>query len=420
MFLLCTSILFARKDNILVPIIIAMCFFPADKSIEIVSLNFQAVRIITLVALSKIILSASYDKIETNIIDKLFIASHIYEATMYIFASNNTIGAFLYQGGNCIDSILLYIVFRYTVRSIKTLRLIIRTFCLCTVALLPFIIYEYFYTQNLFSFLGRATISSRGGEIRARGAFSHAILFGSYAAAIIPLVWVDFKIKKRLTNVLGLIACIFFVIASSCSGPIVALATAICMLFFFKYKSKSSLLAKVTLWSAIIIHFIREKPLWHFIYVRVALKSSSTGYYRYNLVEAAIKEFKGWWLWGYGDTGAKWHLKYWPGTNQTFTDVTNHYLAKGVLGGVLTMILFIILCFKGIKSTGLCAITNKNKQDQWVWWGYTVMLITHCMSFLSVAYFGQITMLLFLSFAVAAFAYDEINKTTATPKEIIS
>ena len=74
------------------------------------------------------------------------------------------------------------------------------------------------------------------------------------------------------------------------------------------------------------------------------------------------------------------------------------------------MIIFILLCYKSIQYLGKQAIHKEKIQDQWLWWGYTVMMISHCVTFLSVAYFGQITMLFYLTIAIAAFAYDENTK----------
>ena len=199
---------------------------------------------------------------------------------------------------------------------------------------------------------------------------------------------------------------------ASSSSPIVTLAVAIIVLLFFYWKQYSS----IAIWSlslvAIAIHLVRESPIWHLFYVRLRLNPSSTGYHRYLLTEAAIKEFWNWWLIGYGDVGANWHTMYWPQSNSNFTDVTNQFLLEGVRGGFFTMFLFMMLCFTTIKTLGSFAIVQTDTKDQWLWWGFAVMMITHCVTFLSVAYFGQITMLLYLTIAVAAYAMDESKKIT--------
>jgi hypothetical protein len=278
---------------------------------------------------------------------------------------------------------------------------------ICIIVLLPFTWFEFFSGTNFFSIVGRDRISIRDGEIRAAATFSHAILYGSFAAALVPLFWVDYRMEKKIMKLLPILSCLFIIYSCQSSGPIVALTGAIFFLFFFRWKQYSSGFAWCVLIAAIIIHFVREKPLWHFLYVRVSIHESSTGFHRYILTEAAIKEFWDWCLFGYGDVGAQWHHKYWPWAYAPFTDVTNHYLIEGVRGGFLTMVLFVMLCNKTIKVLGSYAISQTEPAEQWLWWGFTVMMITHCISFLSVAYFGQINMLLYLTIAVAAYILNE-------------
>ena len=404
------TVITIKKDKIIIPIILAMCFLPADLSIKIFTLDFQAVRIMAIFALIRIYFDFNEQKLQFNSIDILFLTYNILGAIIYFIASNNKFGAFLYKSGALIDSAVLYLAFRYIIQSKKTIDLIVKTFCICVIILLPFIVFEFFTANNLFSFLGRSAIAFRDGEVRAAGTFSHSILFGSFAAAIFPIIWAALMRKRNPVNSFSIFCCLFFIYACSSSGPLVALAAVIFFLFFFKWKHYSSYLAWSILFASIFVHFIREKPLWHLIYVRLTVRAGSTGYHRYLLMEAAVKEFWNWCLLGYGDIGAQWHLKYWPWTHARFTDITNQYLLEAVRGGFLTMLLFIILCYKVIKTLGKFSISQNNIQDQWLWWGFTVMMITHCVTFLSVSYFGQIQMLFILTVAVAAYAADETIK----------
>ncbi len=404
------SLFLVKKENIIIPLVVAMCFLPADIAITIGGLHLYAVRVIGLFALLRIYMSFKKPNLSFNTIDKLFITYNFFGAFTYIIASQNTSGAFVYTSGSLVDSIVLYIVLRQTIQSKKDILTVTKTFCYCVLILLPFIIFEYFSAQNFFSIIGREGVSIRDGEIRAAGTFSHSILFGSFSASLIPILWGGYKQKKNNALLFSIACCVFFVYSTSSSGPIVALAVSVSLLIFFKWKQYSSQLTWSLLLTAIFIHIVRESPIWHFFYVRVSIKAGSTGYHRYLLTEAAVKEFWNWWLLGYGDIGPRWHETYWPWTHATFTDVTNHYLLIGVRGGFFPMLLFVILCFKTTHVLGSYAISQTNQKDQWLWWGFTVMMITHCISFLSVAYFGQITMLFYLTISVAAFALDESRK----------
>lgn len=416
--LLCITILVIKKEHIAVPLIVAMCFLPADIPVKIGVFHIYAVRAVAMTGLLRLILNGDYKKIKPNKIDKLFFLYNIIGSIIYILASLDTAQAIIFKSGVFVDTIILYLVIRSSIESKDTIHLIVKIFAICVLVLLPFVLFEFFSSRNLFSIFGRSDISIRDGEIRAAATFSHAILFGSFAAAIAPMLWAEYKIVKEKKFLLSFICCVFFVYSSSSSGPIIVLAGVFFFLIFFKWKEKGKLLAWCIFLSLFFIHFVRDSPIWHFLYVRVSIKDSSTGWHRYMLAEAAIKEFKDWWLMGYGDAGPQWHTKYWPYTYSTFTDVTNHFLLEGVKGGFLTMCLFILLCYKVIKTLGAASVKADKIEDQWLWWGFMVMMIAHCITFLSVAYFGQITMLLYLTIAVAAYTFDQQQSDTMSNSSI--
>ncbi len=407
LFCLSVAIIVVKKENVVVPLIISMCFLPADISVKVGTLDFYAVRVIALIGILRIYACGEHGRIRLNTIDHYFIAYNLLGTVIYLLASQNKVGALIFKSGVFVDSIIIYLFIRYSIYSRESIYLIMKTFAVCVLILLPFTVFEFYSAKNLFSILGRSAISVRDGEIRAAGTFSHAILYGSFAAALVPFLWADYKFEKSKLKLLSVFCCVFIVYASSSSGPIVALAGMVCFLIFFRWKQYSSLLAKGIFFTALFIHLVRESPIWHFMYVRISIKGSSTGYHRYLLVDAAVKEFWNWWLLGYGDAGPQWHTKYWPHTYARFTDVTNHYLLEGVRGGFFTMLLFMLLCYKAIKILVTHSKYQEDLPGQWLWWGIAVMMMGHCISFLSVAYFGQITMLLYLTIALAAYAYDE-------------
>ncbi len=405
--ILCASILFVSKKYMIVPFIVGMCFIPSDKSIQIASLDFQVLRIIALFSLLRVSTDNSIRNVRINTIDRLFFSYHILGAIIYIIASTNLLATSIYKCGQLVDSIAIYLTFRSIIQNKETILAASKTLALCILFLTPFTIYEYFAATNLFSILGRESIAMRDGEIRAACTFNHSILFGSFAASCFPIIWGYYSQNKNKFYIIHIISAIFFVIASSSSGPLASLLLAIIILILFRWKIHIKKFYYLFIILMLFIHFAREKPIWHFIFIRLSLKSSSTGYHRYNLIEAAIKEFDKWWLFGYGNRGPDWHTKYWSWASADFTDVTNHYLLEGVRGGFFTMALFIILCYISIKSLGSYAIHKTTSQEQWFWWGWTVALIAHCSSMLSVGYWGQITMFLYLNFAVASYVYGE-------------
>ena len=150
------------------------------------------------------------------------------------------------------------------------------------------------------------------------------------------------------------------------------------------------------------LHIVMKAPVWHLI-SRVNIVEGSTGWHRYHLIDQAINRFSEWALLGTRDTG-HWGFM--------LVDITNQYVLEGVQGGVLTLILFIILLFMAVKTVGSYSLRMMPITEQWFAWGFCVSILGHCISFLGVSYFGQIRMLLYLTFALVAFIYD-VNTTNA-------
>ena len=406
-FILSILILSLDKKYTIVIFVIAMCFVPADKSLKIATLDFQALRILAVFAIIKILFSSPHIISPLNLIDKLFISYNTIGAIFFVIASKNTSGAIIYKCGQLVDSIAIYYICRCCITNLNPIHRISACLSLCIIILAPFAFYEYFTANNLFEIFGRSGVSLRDGKVRIACTFSHSILFGSFAAACIPVMWGSFRETKKTKYLIALGLSILYIYGSGSSGPVASLAACLSIMLLFRFKYNSKKIFYICVVISLLIHFVREQPLWHLLFVRLRIRSSSTGYHRYQLIETAINEFKNWWLFGYGDAGPNWHI-IWGHDYVNFTDVTNQYLIEGVRGGFVSMLIFIILCFMTIKILGSCAIQEKSIKKQWVWWGWTSMMFTHCVTFLSVSYFGQITMLLSINFAIAAYAYSNI------------
>lgn len=410
LIILCVSICVIQKQRMIIPIVIAICFMPADISFKIATLDFSTLRVLVFTGFLRLIFSSEKGQITLNKIDYLFIIYQVLGSIIYILASDPKINATIFKAGNLFDSLLLYYILRHIIKDENDIELFVKTCSFSILFLLPFAAYEYYSATNLFSILGRSSISMRDGEVRVACTFSHAILFGSFAAAVTPLLITANELRKKILGKIAILSCFFYTFVCGSSGPLIAMAAGLFYTFFFRWKKYGRHLYWLTLSIAFFIHFAGNGSLWGFIYTRLSF-GSSTGYHRFLIVDSAIKEFSEWWLLGYGNHAPQWHSKYWPWAHATFTDITNQYILVGVRGGLITMILFIILCYQAVKSTGRCAITQTTIEKQRLYWGITVTILVHCISFLSVSYFGQITMLFYLSIALAALSLEKTKQT---------
>lgn len=72
----------------------------------------------------------------------------------------------------------------------------------------------------------------------------------------------------------------------------------------------------------------------------------------------------------------------------------------------MTLVIFIMVLFLAVKQTIAFSLFPVPKTEQRLAWGICVAIAGHSISFIGVSYFGQIMMLLFLTFAFVGFIYD--------------
>jgi hypothetical protein len=166
---------------------------------------------------------------------------------------------------------------------------------------------------------------------------------------------------------------------------------------------------------AVVVHLVREKPVWHLI-SRLSALIGGSGNHRYRLIDAFIRHFSEWALVGTDNTAHwGWGLQ----------DTTNQYIAEGIKGGLITFVLFILvlkISFVELKLARRLFERLEGPTSLWalVAWGSSVSLAAHCASFVSVAYFGRMPQF-FVIFvatvpALARFRRPKRVKSPAAPR----
>ena len=124
----------------------------------------------------------------------------------------------------------------------------------------------------------------------------------------------------------------------------------------------------------------------------------STGWHRYYLFDCFIRNADDWFWLGTKDTES-WGRGLW--------DVTNQYVLEAVRGGIWTLLVFLTIVFLAVYIPGRFTIKIKKGVVHWLCWGVCVSMLSHCVSFMGVSYFGQIMILLYFTFAVVAFVLEQ-------------
>lgn len=328
-----------------------------------------------------------------NSVDKMLIYYSIIRIITYsiLWAEMN---ALIFMSGQIIDTIGAYFLVRFAIYNLKDYDTIIKTLIISAMFVSFFMVFEHLTGgKNFFHIFGGVPEISeiRNGRLRAQGAFGHSIMAGTFGATLLPLAWALWYRNYKKLSVIGGICSIIIVIASSSSGPIMSAFFGIFGISFWIFRKYTGLVRNLFFVSLFFLHFIMKGPIWHLI-ARIDIVGGSTGYHRFRLIDAAIHNFFGWFLFGIRDTGVwGWGLR----------DLTGQYILEGVLGGVIPLILFIAVIIKCFQYIG--AVTHEfNEQPllQKIIWGLGVVLFIHVFTFFSISYFEQMVFIYYLLIAM--------------------
>jgi hypothetical protein len=142
----------------------------------------------------------------------------------------------------------------------------------------------------------------------------------------------------------------------------------------------------------VCLQLVMNSPVYSLI-ARIDIIGGSTGWHRYALIDAAIREFRTWWLLGIDSTAAWGHGLF---------DVTNQFVLVAVNGGLLSLVLFVALLGSAYRGVGTAWRRAPTSGTSFLMWSIGASLFCHCMCFLAVSYFAQIVTLWNGSLAIAA------------------
>lgn len=401
-FLLIMSllILLIKRENIIIPIIIASCYITAAQQFVIAGYNFSVLRIIILIGWMRIIISREYLLFKIQKLDKVIITWVFFRSIIYIIHNPNS-EAIVYRLGNTYDMLGLYFMFRCIIRNYNDIYRIIKIIAISILPLVIFMITEKLTRINLFSIFGGVPFYSaiRDGRLRAQGSFAHPILAGTFGATSFILISSLWKTGNKILCLVGALAAISIIIASASSGPVLALLFGCIGLFVWRYRHNLKLIKRGIIIGLISIQIIMKPPIWS-LFGKISELVGGTGWHRTMLIDAFVGHFNEWWL-----TGTNFTAHWMPNVlaiNPRMVDITNWYVGEGVHGGLITLILFIymfITCYKIIGETRYKA-RFQSVEIRFLIWIIGVTLLVHNTSILSVIYFDQVITFFFMIISI--------------------
>jgi hypothetical protein len=377
----------------LLPFILGAFFIPSDQRVLILTLDFTAVRILVLAGLLRTVLTGPRRRSVTTGFDKLVYVWAISGAAIYILQWAS-FSAVIYKSGVLFDIIGMYWLFRKNILGWDDILRLIKMFAICALVLCTFIIFEAVTGSNPFVFLGKVGTVVRDERLRCQGPFPHSIMLGLFCATLTPLLIGRAKIEGNSRLYWSAAAaCGLMVILSASSTPLVVLMAVAAGVFAFNYRHHVPHAGMGAIVGLTALSLVMDAPVWHLI-SRINVVGGSTGWHRYNLIRQAINHVGEWMALGCRST-AHW--------GWGMQDVTNQYIFEGVRGGAITLLFFVMMLFFGLRAILDVSLKAKHPSLRWLSWCIFVSLAGHCLAFMGVTYFGQITMQWYMMLAVVGF-----------------
>ena len=378
------------------PFLVVACFVAPAQRIYVFGLNFDLLRVMVLFGWVRILSRNEAAVVRWKPLDTVMVVWAIVSVFSYTFLFG-TVQAFVNRLGVTFDAIGMYFVFRCLVREWCDLESTVFGFIAVSVPVAIFFLVESNTGRNLFAVFGGVPLETvvRDGRLRCQGAFAHPILAGCFWAAAMPMMaalwWKG--ARERPWSIAGLACACLVVVACASSTPVMAVLLSIIGAGFFRLRRKMWFVRWGVVVTLLGLHLIMKNPVWHLL-CRVNIVGGSTGWHRFQVIDQAVGHFGEWWLIG-TQSIAHWGVY--------SSDVTNQFVLEGITGGVAKLGLFVMIIVLAFASIGrIWRCEQANPYRMYMSWALGVALCVHCMNFIGVSYFGQITMIWYLQLAAIA------------------
>jgi hypothetical protein len=383
------------------PLLIGVCYMTVGQGVVLGPFHFTIIRMLVAVGIVRVIARGERMAERVNGLDKFVIAWAAWALFSSVF-HEYPLSAFVYRTGIVYNACGIYFLLRVFCRSLDDVLGLCRITAILLVPVAMEMMYETLTSHNLFSAFGRVPMSPvvRLGRIRAQGPFAHSILAGTIGAVCLPLVFGLWR-QYRRAAVAGIGACVVMIVASASSGPILSAAAACGALGMWYVRHQLRLIRWLAVIGYLGLVLVMKDPVY-FIIARSNLVGGSTGWFRARLIQSAIEHLPEWYLGGtdytrhWMPTGVQWSADH--------TDITNQYLLMGVIGGLPLMLLFIGIVLKGFGLVGraLRRTADFPAGARFTVWALGASLFAHAVTFVSVAYFDQSFLFVYLTLALIA------------------
>ena len=378
-----------------VPLLVGACYSGPLAVIDVGPASLTVFRVLVFVGVLRVLGRGERIEGGLNRVDGLVVS---WGVVLVLTGLLHAEGALTYRAGLIVNDVGGYILLRVFIRDIDDVRHVAKVLSIVLIPVALAMLLEKATGRNLFATLGGfADPNIRDGLIRARGPFVHPILAGTVGATSLALVATQWK-RHRKHAIAGILACLGIVFACTSSGPLMVLIFLLVGLGFWRVRDQMRAVRWLALAAIIALDIVMKDPVY-FLMARIDLTGSSKGYHRAQLIRSSIEHLDEWWLAGTDYT------RHWMATgihaNSQHTDITNHLLANGVLGGLPLMTVFVLVLVAGFGAVGKALRASKAApvEQQWLIWTLGAVLFAHVANFFSISLFDQSIVFFYLVLA---------------------
>ena len=391
-----------------VPLLATACYMTLGQGTELAGLNLHAMRLVLLAGLVRVLVRRERIAGGWSGMDHLFAAWGGWALAASVFHESPS-DTFINHAGMVFNIAGTYILLRVFVHGRED---VVRLTQVLAVVLVPValeMMLEQFTHRNWFSLFGGVPDEPaiRNGRLRSQGPFAHAILAGTVGAVSAPLMVALWRERPWLARA-GMCACGIMVLTSASSGPLGSLLVAMFALLLWRWRHLTRQMRVAAVVGYILLDLVMKAPAYYII-ARIDLAGGSTGWHRAELIRTALEHLPEWWLGG-TDYTRHW-MPYGVPWSENHVDITNHYLAQGVRGGVLLMLLFISILWAGFRYVGRLVKLEESLPSgkPFFWWCAGCSLLAHAATCISVAYFDQSVIFLVMTLAICASGFKAVE-----------
>lgn len=378
-----------------IPLVALIAMIPSAQRVVIATLDFNLVRLMILGMLFRITVRSEWAGFRLRAADYLLAAWAGWSILANWLLWDDP-AVVVTRTGYMIESVGAWVVARALLRDFRSFSRLTRFCAWLAIVSVAFFLLEQTTKQNLFSVFGGVPSLTmvRDGRLRCQGPFSHPIMAGIFWASLLPLFCALglADLRSRWLMIIGSGAVLTIVVCTASSTPAMAVLIGIGAMALYPVRRTTPLIRFAVIAALPALHVIMDKGVHHLL-ARINIVGGSTGWHRYHLMDGALHHIAEWAALGTKST------RHW---GWGLEDVTNQYLLEGVRGGLPSLLLFAAWIVAIFVMLSRAIRRHSTPAQRLVLWACGSMLFAHCLNFIAVSIFGQMTSAFYMFAAMSA------------------